>query len=111
MKTLAADTAAREVVAALRSRGLAPQTTCTPQGSHFTSSMMPRASGECRLLDGTVILASGDPVALDVQGVRLLQNYAAVNHLTGDAWTLPQIKTAVKYGMGISRDEDLLLVR
>jgi uncharacterized protein (DUF362 family) len=58
-----------------------------------------------------VILASGDPVALDVQGVRLLQNYAAVNHLTGDAWTLPQIKTAVKYGMGIQRDEDLLLLR
>jgi len=32
-----------------------------------------------------VILASGDPVALDVQGVRLLQNYAAVNHLVTDA--------------------------
>lgn len=58
-----------------------------------------------------VILASGDPVALDVQGVRLLQNYAAVNHLTGDAWALPQIKTAVKHGMGIQRDDDLLLVR
>ncbi len=58
-----------------------------------------------------VILASGDPVALDVQGVRLLQNYAAVNHLTGDAWSLPQIKTAVKYGMGIQGDEDLLLLR
>jgi len=58
-----------------------------------------------------VILASGDPVALDVQGVRLLQNYAAVNHLIGDAWSLPQIKTAVKYGMGIQRDEDLFLMR
>jgi hypothetical protein len=31
--------------------------------------------------------------------------------LTGDAWTLPQIKTAVKHGLGIQRDEDLLLVR
>jgi uncharacterized protein (DUF362 family) len=58
-----------------------------------------------------VILASGDPVALDVQGVRLLQNYAAVNHLIGDAWTLPQIKTAVKYGMGIQGDEGLFLLR
>jgi len=58
-----------------------------------------------------VILASGDPVALDVQGVRLLQNYAAVNHLVMDAWSLPQIKTAVKHGLGIQRDEDLLLVR
>ena len=58
-----------------------------------------------------VILASGDQVALDIQGVRLLQNYAAVNHLTGDAWDLPQIKTAVKHGLGIQKDSDWLLVR
>ncbi len=58
-----------------------------------------------------VILASGDSVALDVQGVRLLQNYAAVNHLGMDAWSLPQIKTAVKHGLGIQRDDQLLLVR
>ena len=58
-----------------------------------------------------VILASGDPVALDVQGIRLLQNYAAVNHLTCDAWDLPQIKTAVKHGLGIQNDGDLLLIR
>jgi len=58
-----------------------------------------------------VILASGDQVALDVQGVRLLQNYAAVNHLVGDAWALPQIKTAVKHRLGIENDRELLLVR
>ncbi len=58
-----------------------------------------------------VILASGDPVALDVQGVRLLQNYAAVNHLVTDAWDQPQIKTAVKYGLGIQSDGEVLLVR
>jgi len=40
----------------------------------------------------------GTPWPLDVQGVRLLQNYAAVNHLVGDAWSLPQIRTAVKHG-------------
>jgi len=58
-----------------------------------------------------VILASGDPVALDVQGVRLLQNYAAVNHLVGDAWSLPQIRTAVKHGLGIQNDSESLLIR
>ncbi len=58
-----------------------------------------------------VFLASGDQVALDVQGVRLLQNYAAVNHLAGNAWEMPQIKTAVKHGLGIKSDEELLLVR
>jgi len=58
-----------------------------------------------------VILASGDQIALDVQGIRLLQNYAAVNHLIGDAWFLPQIKTAVKHGLGIQNDGELLLIR
>jgi uncharacterized protein (DUF362 family) len=58
-----------------------------------------------------VILVSGDQVALDVQGVRLLQNYAAVNHLVADAWNLPQIKTAVYQGLGIQNDGELLLVR
>jgi uncharacterized protein (DUF362 family) len=58
-----------------------------------------------------VIVASGDPIALDVQGVRLLQNYPAVNHLVSDAWHLPQIKTAVKHGLGIQGDDDLVLVR
>lgn len=58
-----------------------------------------------------IILASGDPVALDVQGVRLLQNYAAVNHLAGNAWDLPQIKTAVKHVLGIHNDGQMLLVR
>lgn len=58
-----------------------------------------------------VFMASGDQVALDVQGVRLLQNYAAVNHLVGDAWDLPQIRTAVKHGLGIKNEGELLLVR
>ncbi|MCJ7683880.1 MAG: DUF362 domain-containing protein [Desulfobacteraceae bacterium] len=58
-----------------------------------------------------VVLASGDQVAMDVQGVRLLQNYAAVNHLTGDAWDLPQIKTAVKHGLGVRKDSEWILVR
>lgn len=58
-----------------------------------------------------VIMASGDAVAIDVQGVKLLQNYAGVNHLNGDAWTLPQIKTAVKHHIGIRSEDELLLVR
>ncbi len=43
-----------------------------------------------------------------VQDIRLLQNYAAVNHLVGDAWDLPQIKTAVNHGLGIQNDSQLL---
>ncbi|UCH22854.1 MAG: DUF362 domain-containing protein [Deltaproteobacteria bacterium] len=58
-----------------------------------------------------IILASGDQIALDVQGVRFLQNYAAVNHLTKDAWDLPQIKTAVKHNLGVKREEEIQLIR
>jgi len=58
-----------------------------------------------------VILASGDAVAIDVQGVKLLQNYAAVNHMTGDPWSLPQIRTAVRHGIGVQGDDDYVLVR
>jgi uncharacterized protein (DUF362 family) len=58
-----------------------------------------------------VILASGDMVAMDVQGVRLLQNYAAINHLHGDPWKLPQIAQAVKHNLGIREETQLLFVR
>ena len=58
-----------------------------------------------------VFLSSGDPIALDVQGIRLLQNYAAVNHLGGNPWDLPQIQTAVRHDLGIKRNEEYFLVR
>lgn len=58
-----------------------------------------------------IMLASGDQIALDVQGVRFLQNYAAVNHLTRDAWDLPQIKTAVRHNLGVTSEGEIHLVR
>ena len=58
-----------------------------------------------------IVLASGDQIALDVQGVRFLQNYAAVNHLTRDAWDLPQIKTAVRHNLGINGEDEIQLIR
>jgi len=58
-----------------------------------------------------VIVASGDPVAMDVQGIRLLQNYAAVNHLAGSPWDLPQIRTAARHGLGVQKDREWTLVR
>ena len=57
------------------------------------------------------ILASGDSVGIDVQGVKLMQNYAAVNHLAGNPWALPQIRTAVRHGLGVQGDDEYVLVR
>ncbi len=56
-----ADTCAGAVIAQLQAVGTARQTPCTKRGAvGFAGSMMPRPSGQCRLLDGTVILASGE---------------------------------------------------
>lgn len=60
MRTLDAEAAARAAIAAARAGGITPQTTGTQRKSAFPSSMMPKPSGQCRLLDGTVILASGE---------------------------------------------------
>jgi hypothetical protein len=60
MKALDADAAAQAAIGVVRLRGMALQTPCTPRQLGFPGSMMPKPSGECRLLDGTVILASGE---------------------------------------------------
>ena len=57
-----------------------------------------------------VILASGDMVAIDVEGVKLLQSYNAPNKLDMDVWELPQIAHAVEIGIGATCDDDIKLV-
>lgn len=57
------------------------------------------------------ILASGDQVALDVWGVKILQQWQAVNKLNMYAWRLPQIAQAVKWEIGARSDDEVVLVR
>jgi hypothetical protein len=53
--------AVEQTIAQLKAAGVEPQTPCTMRGATgFPASMMPKPSGQCRLLDGTVILASGE---------------------------------------------------
>ena len=82
MKAVDAVAAVQQCIVRLKEAGVAPQTTCTMRGATggtkgFPASMMPKPSGQCRLLDGTVILASGekdvlgDPIArtFSVKGI------------------------------------------
>jgi len=56
------------------------------------------AKGELR--EPNLILASGNQVAIDVEGVKILQSYPG-NGLEGkNVWDLVQIKHAVKLGIG-----------
>ncbi|NQT85894.1 hypothetical protein HQ560_03970 [bacterium] len=60
MKALAASDCARTIIARLKADGVLPQTACSPQRRSHTTIMVPNPSGRCRLIDGTVILASGE---------------------------------------------------
>ncbi len=57
-----------------------------------------------------VILASGDMVAIDVEGVRILKGYDASNRLGGNLWDIPQIRHAAKIGIGATSDDDILVI-
>jgi uncharacterized protein (DUF362 family) len=59
------------------------------------------------------ILASGDQVANDVMGTRILQEWypKEQNKITMDAWHVRQIAHAVKVGVGYARnDNDVKLI-
>lgn len=56
------------------------------------------AEGEAR--DPNLILASTDRVALDTQGIKIIQKFKG-NSLSGiDPLNLPQIKRAAEFGIG-----------
>ena len=66
------------------------------------------ASGQIE--EPNLIMASGDMVAIDVEGVRLLQSYNAKNKLNCNVWELPQIRHAVKIGMGAMSDDEIQVI-
>jgi uncharacterized protein (DUF362 family) len=57
-----------------------------------------------------LILASKDMVAIDVEGIRIIQSYNAKNKLKMDVWEVPQIRHAVELGLGASCDEDIYVL-
>lgn len=61
------------------------------------------AKGELRTPN--LILASGNQVAIDVEGVKILQSYPG-NSLKGNVWDLVQIKHAVKLGQGPHNEQE-----
>lgn len=75
---------AREMIAQLKKSAVEPQTTCTMRRvGGFPASMMPKTCGQCRLLDGTVILASGEK---DVMGDPIQKTLEVNGHnVTFDA--------------------------
>lgn len=53
-----------------------------------------------------LVLASDDRVAIDIEGIKILQNYKG-NNLEGvSPWELKQIKCAVELGLGVKNSSD-----
>ncbi len=57
------------------------------------------------------VLASGDQVALDIWGVKIIQQWEARNKLNMYPWYLPQIRQAVMWGIGARNENEMVLVR
>lgn len=56
-----------------------------------------------------LLLASGDGVALDVEGIRVIQSYPETS-LQGDPWRMTQIRRAVTMGLGATGPDDYRVV-
>lgn len=66
------------------------------------------ASGQCSFPN--LILAGGDMVSIDVEGVRTIQCCNAKNRLGMGVWEIPQIKRAVEIGFGAKSDNYIEIV-
>ncbi|MFW9962824.1 MAG: DUF362 domain-containing protein [Candidatus Sifarchaeia archaeon] len=66
------------------------------------------ASGTCS--SPGVILASGDMVSIDVEGVRIIQCCNANNKIDMDVWNIQQIQHAVEIGIGAKSDSDIEII-
>jgi len=58
-----------------------------------------------------LILASGDRVAIDVEALKALKSYGANVELDMDVWKFPQIKHAVKLGLGVENENEIKVVK
>jgi uncharacterized protein (DUF362 family) len=62
------------------------------------------AEGEVR--EPNLILASDDRIAIDVEGIKIIQGFKGNSLKNIDPWQLPQIKRAVELNLGVSSEKD-----
>ena len=62
------------------------------------------AEGE--VVEPEVILASGDRIALDVEGLKILKSYPRDNRLQMPVWEFPIIQRAIELGLGVCGEDD-----
>jgi uncharacterized protein (DUF362 family) len=66
--------------------------------------------GAGKLEEPNILMAATDMVALDVEGLKILQSYKANNKLGADPWALKQIARAVELGIGSKSENDYQII-
>lgn len=62
-----------------------------------------------QLVEPGLVLASGDPVAIDIEAMKILLTYEAKSKLTPDPLQSTQIMTALKHNLGASKGSYILI--
>jgi len=63
--------------------------------------------GEVR--EPNVILASGDRIAIDVEAIKIIESFEG-GKLKDDPWSYPQIRRAVKLGLGVKSEQEYKVI-
>ncbi|KPJ57181.1 hypothetical protein AMJ49_01030 [Parcubacteria bacterium DG_74_2] len=68
-----------------------------------------RGPTEGEVREPNLILASDDRVALDVEGIKIIQGFKGNSLKNINSWELPQIKRAVELGIGVKSEKEYQL--
>jgi len=69
-----------------------------------------RGPDKGKIEEPNIIMAGNDMVAVDIEGIKILQDYKANNKLGDDPWVLPQIKRAVELGIGAKSSHEYKVI-
>ena len=61
------------------------------------------------IVQPNVILASGDRLAIDIEGLKILQSYPRENLIQMPPWEIPSIQRAVELGLGVAGEEEYIV--
>jgi len=57
-----------------------------------------------------LILASDDRIAIDVEGIKIIQSFPGNNISKKDPWNITQIKTAAEFGLGARSEKEYKVI-
>jgi len=67
------------------------------------------AQGEIR--EPNLILASDDRIAIDIEGIKIIQNFKGNSLKDINPWDLPQIKRAVELDIGVKSEKEYEIIQ